>query len=314
MNLDYLKAFASAARHRNITKAAQELRTSQPSLSKQLKRLEETYKVKLFQRSGMGVEPTSEGMEFLKSTEIILEQMQTLERRFSTRLNRSTIRRLRVGSGYALAGSVLPKLVAQFERQHADVEVHLRSNTHVVLEQMLVKGTLDIAVHSASPTAAELTAEPCMQLRIIAVAAKHYPVPSARELRLRGVEQLPLITRSRLHPGGIVETLLRQMREQGQKPRVIMHCDSPEAIKAAVSRKLGVGILYEATVKDGLTRGVFKRVSIPGLPAEAQIYVMYHKTRPLSASAAAFLNVIRNHRTTPQQVPTSRRILRVQSI
>ena len=146
MNLDYLKAFASAARHRNITKAAQELRTSQPSLSKQLKKLEETYNVKLFQRSGMGVEPTSEGMEFLQSTEIILEQLQTLERRFSARLNRSTIRRLRVGAGYALAGTILPKLLAQFERQHADVEVHLRSNTHVVLEQMLVKGTLVIAV------------------------------------------------------------------------------------------------------------------------------------------------------------------------
>jgi LysR family transcriptional regulator, low CO2-responsive transcriptional regulator len=305
MNLDYLKAFASAARHRNITKAAQELRTSQPSLSKQLKKLEETYNVKLFQRSGMGVEPTSEGMEFLKSTEIILEQLQTLERRFSTLLNRGTIRRLRVGSGYAVAGSILPKLLAQFERQHADVEVHLRSNTHVVLEQMLVKGTLDIAVSSTSPTAAELAGEPCMRLRIIAVAAKGYPLPSARELKLRGIEKLRLIIRNRLHPGGIAETLLRQMREQGQKPRVLMRCDSPEAIKTAVSRKLGVGILYEDSVKDGLTRGVFKRVSIPGLPAEAQIYVVYNKTRPLSASAAAFLDVLRTHCRVPQEVPSS---------
>jgi DNA-binding transcriptional LysR family regulator len=301
MNLDYLKAFASAARHRNITKAAQELRTSQPSLSKQLKKLEETYNVKLFQRSGMGVEPTSEGVEFLKSTEIILRELQTLERRFSIRLNGSTIRRLRVGSGYALAGSILPKLVAQFQRQHAHVEVDLRSNTHVILEQMLVKGTLDIAVNSASPTAAELAGEPCMRLRIIAVAAKGYPLPSARELKSGRIEKVPLIIRSRLHPGGIAETLLRQMREQGQKPRVLMRCDSPEAIKTAVSRKLGVGILYEDSVKDGLTRGVFKRVSIPGLPAEAQIYVVYNKTRPLSTSAAAFLDVLRKHRGFPRR-------------
>ncbi len=150
-----------------------------------------------------------------------------------------------------------------------------------------------------------------MRLRIIALAAKNYPVPSARELKLRGMEQLPLIIRSRLHPGGIAETLLRQMREQGQKPRVIMRCDSPEAIKIAVSRKLGVGILYEDSVKDGLTRGVFKRVPIPGLPEEAQIYVVYNKTRPLSASAAAFLNVIRKHCRIPQQVPTSIRMLTV---
>jgi DNA-binding transcriptional LysR family regulator len=144
-----------------------------------------------------------------------------------------------------------------------------------------------------------------MRLRIIAVAAKGYPLPSARELKLRGIEKLRLIIRNRLHPGGIAETLLRQMREQGQKPRVLMRCDSPEAIKTAVSRKLGVGILYEDSVKDGLTRGVFKRVSIPGLPAEAQIYVVYNKTRPLSASAAAFLDVLRTHCRVPQEVPSS---------
>ena len=106
-----------------------------------------------------------------------------------------------MGSGYALAGTILLKLLARFERQHAEVEVHLRSNTHVVLEQMLVKGTLDIAVNSASPTIADLAGEPCMRLKVIAVAAHDYPVPSPREMKLRGVEQIPLIIRSRLRPG-----------------------------------------------------------------------------------------------------------------
>jgi DNA-binding transcriptional LysR family regulator len=303
MNLDYLKAFAAAARHRNITKAALELRTSQPSLSKQLKKLEETYNVKLLQRSGMGVEPTSDGMEFLAFTETILKQLQMLERRFSSRLNQPRISRLRVGSGYALSGSILPKLLAKFEKQHTHIEIDLRSNTPSMLEQMLAKGTLDIAVSSASPTAAELIGEPFMRLKVIAIAAKGYRLPSAREMQLRDLEKLPLIIG--LNPGGITETLLRQMREQGGKPRILMRCDSREAIKNALSKKLGVGILYEHLVKDGLTRGVFKRVPIPGLPAESVIYVVYNRTRPLSASAAAFLDVLRKHSRIPQRVSSS---------
>jgi DNA-binding transcriptional LysR family regulator len=302
MNLDYLKAFAAAARHRNITKAALELRTSQPSLSKQLKKLEETYDVKLLQRSGMGVEPTTDGMEFLTFTETILKQLQMLERRFSKRLNQGRISRLRVGSGYALSGSILPKLLALFERRHPHVEVDLISNTPVVLEQMLVKGTLDIAVNSVSPSAAELIGEPLMRLKVIAISAKGYRLPSAREMKLGALKKLPLIMRSGLNPGGITETLLRQMREQGGKPRIVMRCDSPEAIKTAVSKSLGVGILYEHLVKDGLTRGVFKRVPIPGLPAESLIYVVYSKTQPLSASAVAFLDVLRKHRRVPEEV------------
>lgn len=305
MNMDYLKAFAAAARHRNITKAALELRTSQPSLSKQLKKLEQTYNVKLLQRSGMGVEPTSDGMEFLTFTESILKQLQMLERRFSKPLNRGRMSRLRVGSGYALSGSILPKLLAEFEKQHAQVEVDLISNTPNVLEQMLVKGTLDIAVNSVSPSAAELIGEPFMRLKVIAIAAKAYRLPSAREMSLGARKKLPLIMRKGLNPGGITETLLKQMREQGAKPRILMRCDSPEAIKTAVSKKLGVGILYEHLVKDGLTRGVFKRFPIPGLPAESLTYVVYNKSRPLSASAAAFLNVLRKHYRIPQQVPGS---------
>jgi DNA-binding transcriptional LysR family regulator len=305
MNLDYLKAFAAAARHRNITKAALELRTSQPSLSKQLKKLEETYDVKLLQRSGMGVEPTSDGMEFLTFTETILKQLQMLERRFSRRLNQGRMSRLRVGSGYALSASILPKLLAPFERRHPHVEVDLISNTPVVLEQMLVKGTLDIAVNSVSPSAAELIGEPFLRLKVIAIAAKGYRLPGAREMKLGAPKELPLIMRSGLNPGGITETLLRQMREQGVKPRILMRCDSPEAIKTAVSKSLGVGILYEHLVKDGLTRGVFKRFRIPGLPAESVIYVVYNKTRPPSASAAAFLSVLRKHYRIPQQVSSS---------
>lgn len=295
MNLDYIRAFAAVVKHQNITKAAQELRTSQPSLSKRLKKLEEFYNIKLLERSGMGVAPTSDGIEFLKFTEVILEQMQMLESRFSRRPTSSHISRLRVGSGYALSGTILPKLLAEFKKKYPRVEVDLRTNTIIALEQMIIKGNLDIAISSTPPNLDELNAEPCMRVKVIAVAAKGYPLPSGRELKLRGMQELPLIIRSSQSPRGVTETLLKKMREQGQKPRILMRCDSPEAIKTAVSNKLGVGILYEDVVRDGLARGLFKRVPIPGFPIEAQTYVIYHKSRPLSASAEGFLHILRKH-------------------
>jgi DNA-binding transcriptional LysR family regulator len=67
MTLRQFKAFATVASHLNITKAAQPLRMSQPSVSKLLKGLEEDYKVTLFTRTGKGIELTDEGVEFLSS-------------------------------------------------------------------------------------------------------------------------------------------------------------------------------------------------------------------------------------------------------
>jgi DNA-binding transcriptional LysR family regulator len=283
MNLEYLKALAAAAQHRNITKAAQELRTSQPSLSKQLKKLEEIYNTKLLVRSGMGVELTQDGIEFLKFAEAILEQLQMLECRFQKRTNSAHIERLRVGAGYALSASILPMLLGEFKKEYSHVEVDLRSNTTVMLEHMLIKGNLDIVVSSIAPDASELTAEPCMRLKVIAVAAKGYSLPNARKLKLGGIEQLPLIIRSGPIRRGISERLLKELQEQGHKPKILMRCDSPEAIKTAVSKKLGVGILYENIVKDALTRGEFKRVPLPGFPRSAVICRLPQESPSLSS-------------------------------
>ncbi len=54
-----------------------------------------------------------------------------------------------------------------------------------------------------------------------------------------------------------------------------MRCDSPEAIKTAVSKKLGVGILYEDAVKECLAGGVFKKLRISGLSMEGNSYIVY---------------------------------------
>src|SRR5918999_676186 len=116
MSLRQFTAFGTVANHLNITKAAQELRMSQPSLSKLLKGLEENYKITLFTRTGKGIELTDDGVEFLKYVESILEHVQILEERFSKGSeNRATP--LRVGGTYALSSSILSSLLALFKKR-----------------------------------------------------------------------------------------------------------------------------------------------------------------------------------------------------
>jgi DNA-binding transcriptional LysR family regulator len=305
MELQQLKAFAVAARFRNITKAAVELHTSQPALSKQLKKLEDTYNVKLLVRSGLGVDLTQDGIEFLKYVEPILEHTEHLDRRFLKRRDVNVISVLRIGGGYALSASVLPELIGKFKKEHPKVEVLLRSNTSGTLEQMLLKGSLDLVLTSIAPDSAELITEPCMPMKIIAVVANGYSLPKHKVLTLNDLEKLPLILRSTPDRRGMTETFLRKLRDQGVKPKILMRCDSPEAIKTAVLKKLGVAILYQDIVKDGLAKRLFKQVRIADFTWETQSYVVYHKHRPLSASAEAFLEILRKRCRSPQSQQTS---------
>ena len=75
-----------------------------------------------------------------------------------------------------------------------------------------------------------------------------------------------------------------------------MRCESPEAIKRAVSQNLGIGFLYYEAVKEAIDGGSFKLIQIRGLKMEGQTYIIYHSQRPLSPHAEEFLKLLRDWR------------------
>jgi DNA-binding transcriptional LysR family regulator len=292
MSLRQFTAFATVASHLNITKAAQALRMSQPSLSKLLKGLEENYKISLFTRTGKGIELTDDGVEFLRHVEPILEQFQILEERFSKNSQSKRSAPLRVGGTYALSSSILSSLLAIFKKRFPDVEVVLRSNMAGILEQMILKGQLDIALTSILPRSPELTVEFCVPLRLVAFAAKSYPITNHKKLSVADLGKVPLIIRDDGNRLGTTETSLLELRSSGYRPNIVMRCESPEAVKTAVSKKLGVGILYHDALKDALARGSFKKLQVSGLSIEEKTYIVGHKQRGLSSSGDAFVKLL----------------------
>ena len=307
MTLLQFAALEVVARHLNITKAAQELRISQPGLSKQLKCLEEYYKTTLFIRTPKGIELTAEALELLNYVRPILTRLRIIQKRFPKRAILQPSAPLRIGGTYGLSSTILPVVLQLYKKHHPDTEIILRSNAGNTLEQMLLKGNVEIVVTSILPRSPLLAAEPCMPLKLVAFAAKGYPIRRERTLDLSNLRNIPLIIRDGGTGRGTMENLFRKFLIEGKKPKVVMRCESPEAIKAAVSKKLGVGILYEDVVKEELKRGLFKRVHISGVPIQGTAYVLYHTERPLSGTGEAFLRVLKqwckkrggsSHRTT----------------
>ena len=75
MTLNQFTLFAAVAKHLNVRKASEELRVSQPSVSQQLKQLEDRYGLKLYRRLSKGIEITEQGQAFLRNITPILEQV-----------------------------------------------------------------------------------------------------------------------------------------------------------------------------------------------------------------------------------------------
>ena len=94
-----------------------------------------------------------------------------------------------------------------------------------------------------------LYSEPYIPMKLVAFAAKNDPIARKRELSLSDLETTPIIVRSNGVFESTTQNLLRTLKQSVQKLTIAMCCESPEAIKKAVSQKLGIGFLYYDAVK-----------------------------------------------------------------
>jgi DNA-binding transcriptional LysR family regulator len=192
MTFRQFTALATVAEHGNVTKAAQAMRISQPSLSKHLKALEEDYRIRPFARNGKGIQLTEDGAEFLMRIDPILAQLKNIQERYLNNSKQKQLGPLRVGRAHVLSSNVFPFL-AVFRKHYPNVEVVIRSNVTSSLEHMLLKGHLEVALTSILPHLPELTAELFVPLKVVAFAAKRFRLPPGKQLSLADLQNLALI-------------------------------------------------------------------------------------------------------------------------
>jgi len=255
--------------------------------------LQDEYDVKLFTRSGKRIELTEDGLELLNYIHPIKTQLEKIEQRFSKDYNKNKSTELLLGGTHEVSSSILPALIALFKKRYPKVQVVLRSNSIGAIEQMMLKGEIELALTAVPPRSPELFEEACVPLKLVPFAAKKYP-DCGSWIDLSHLEMFPLIIRDNRDSRGTTETLLMQLRDLGHRPNIALRCESPEPIKAAVSKRLGIGILYDVLLKDEFARGLFKEVKIQGFSAQGNAYVLCHKQRALSPCAGAFLKILRD--------------------
>ena len=126
MTLHQLKIFQSVGTLLNITKASEILHISQPSVSQQLKLLEEEFGTKFFARLSQGVELTYEGKQFLDAVSPILAQAELVERTFKRNPKQAML--LKIGGSHNVSFDVLPELLDHvFENKRASCLMNPRA-------------------------------------------------------------------------------------------------------------------------------------------------------------------------------------------
>ena len=299
MTLNQFSSFAAVAKHLNITKASAELRVSQPSLSLQLKQLEDHHGTKLYRRLSKGIEITEAGQLLLRKIVPILEQVSKLENGFKPPQAIVTQAMLRTGGTFNTCAVLLPELLARLQQRYPRAELECRTRSSEQLERLVANSSMDIAVTAQPATSRNLISERLRTERVVAFAPADHPLAHKKNLKFRDLASETLIIRGGTGIAGTTEKALRRFEKQGLNIKIGLRCEDPMAVKAAVRRRMGVGLGFEDTIKAELDDGKFKILAVRDLKLEGASYIVYSKRRSLSPIAQEFLDLLRGARTSP---------------
>ena len=145
MNLRELEYLVALAEQRNFHRAAEVCNASQPTLSAQIRKLEEELGVTLFERSSRGLILTQAGEAAVRRARIILHEVTQLRDEAAGHCADGT-RRLHLGVFPTLGPYLLPHIVPQFMRHFPSMEILLTEEKSTVLLQRLIDGQIDAAL------------------------------------------------------------------------------------------------------------------------------------------------------------------------
>jgi DNA-binding transcriptional LysR family regulator len=213
-------------------------------------------------------------------------QIESLEACFRTGQTVQRADTLVVGGSNTLSTTVLPEAIVAFKRTHPDVVLELETRYSRIIEDDISNARIDVGLITAPSDQANCIYEPYKKHEATAFVAPDHPL-SAKTLTLAELTRCPLIVRR-----GSANIL--ELEKQGFHLNLILQCDAPEAVKAAVKRGIGVGILFGSRVGVEISTGELCQVHVPELKdIVTRSFIIYNRHRSLSASAEDFIATLR---------------------
>lgn len=279
-----LKVFEAVARHLSFSRAAEELHLTQPAVSMQIKQLEETVGLPLFEQMGKKVYLTDAGKEVFQYSRAIAQQLTDLESVLADmkglghgRLNISVV---------STANYFAAQLLAQFCRRHSQVRLSLNVTNRETLLSQLANNEMDLGVMGQPPEGLDIMAEPFMENPLVVIAAPSHPLVGERRIPPARLAGEPFIMRE---PGsGTRSAMERFFQQQGIAPATGMEMSTNEAIKQAVMAGIGLGVVSVHTIALELETKRLAVLDVDSFPIVRHWYVVHRKGKRLSPAAQAF--------------------------
>lgn len=291
VTLRQLEVFSAVAKNESFTKAAEILHLSQPGVSMQIKQLESSIGLQLFEQVGKKIFLTDAGREVFVYSQSISQMLEEAE---------TVIEQLKGMKSGTLAISVATtashfatRLLAAFSKQHEGITISLDVTNRETLRMQLEHNECDLVIMGQPPEGLEVEADEIMENPLVVIAPAGHPLVNEKNIPLSHFANEHFVVREQ--GSGTRSAIKRFFEQRGVKFHTGIETTSNEAIKQAVEAGLGLGIVSIHTMELELETKRLQVLDVEDFPIRRYWYIVQRKGKRLSPAAQAFKAFVLEH-------------------
>ncbi len=290
LQLLQVEGFLEVARRGSVSRAAEALFITQPTLTARLHGLERELGAKLFLRTPRGMRLTDAGRAWVPFAEramrALVEGREALDE-----VKAASAGHLTIGSALAVSTYILPELLERFVAKHPRVEVAVRTGHSEDVVEMVLRDDVQLGLGRAI-NHPDLDVRTFHREELVLICAPDHPFVKRRSVTLPEVTNQKLIMFDRT--SSYSEITQSAFVTSGVRLRRYMEMDSIEAAKKMVERGLGVALLPRSSVDREVEAGTVERVRLRGAPPMYNFIATFRRRdagKP-EGVVAAFMNML----------------------
>ena len=252
---------------------------SQPAASKMLVLLERTTGFVLFERIKGRLKPTRDGELFYAEVQRTWEGIERLER-MSKSIRETRIGRLNLGVKPALAGTMMPTLIARFRRKHENTTVALHSRSSERVIEWAIAGQIDIGITNAPTQHPNVACRVIARIPGVCVVPAGHRLAGARAVRPEDLENEDFVSVGAVERSTIIEKAFHSV---GLQPRIMIEAPMAHITCALVASGAGVAIVDRVNAEAFEGRGLVLKTFQP----DVTFPVWHLRPRNLAGSTLA---------------------------
>ena len=284
MDLRHFRIFLTVCEAGTMTRAAEIVYMTQPSVSQVIAELEKEYGVRLFERLNHRLYLTAAGEHLRSYANHIVNLSEQVRKELVDLTAQGSIR---IGASLTIGAHLLPGIISAYRQELPDVEIFTQVDNTSVIEKLILDDRIDLGLVEGPIYSPHIREEMLCEDDLVIICGPGHPFWDAGAIEIDQLAGKAFIIRE---PGsGTRDIFERVMSGAGANWKIIGIYNNTEAIKQAVRENLGLAVVPKISIKDEVERGLIRVIEVRSLNLKRNFNLVYHHQKFFTIAMQTFI-------------------------